>query len=207
MRRPEFIARQSRCPSGFLGRLIGRIMERETAAVNDTALTLLDLDARDRVLEVGFGHGRTIERAAAALEHGVAAGIDCSEEMTRMAVRRCRRLIDTGRVRLARADGRHLPYRDQCFGKAYTIHTIYFWTDPEQHFRELCRVLRAGGHLVLGFRPGGTRGAEDFPASVYSFHTRDQVGQMLLHAGFDVDEPPLAIGEVLLVTARRRASV
>ena len=129
MRRPEFIARQSSCPTGFLGRLIGHIMERETAAVNDAALTLLDLEAHDRVLEVGFGHGRTID------------------------------------------------------------------------------VIRAGGRLVLGFRPGGNRGAEDFPASVYSFHTSEQVGQMLLQAGFDVDEPPLAIGEVLLVTARRRASV
>jgi SAM-dependent methyltransferase len=206
MRRPEFIARQSRCPTGLLGRLIGRVMERETAEVNDAALTLLDLEAHDRVLEVGFGHGRTIERAAAVLEHGVAAGIDCSAEMTRMAVRRCQRLIDTGRVRLARADGRHLPYRDQCFGKAYSIHTIYFWTDPERHLRELCRVLRAGGRLVLGFRPGGSRVAEDFPASVYSFHTSDQIGRMLLHAGFEVDEPSLAIGEVLLVSARRRAS-
>src|SRR5262249_58444169 len=95
---------------------------------------------------------------------GVAAGIDCSEEMPRMAVRRCRRLTDTGRVRLALADGRHLPYRDQCFGKAYTIHTIYFWTDPEQHFRELCRVLRARGRLVLGFRPVRDRGPGGFPA-------------------------------------------
>ena len=50
-------------------------------------------------------------------------------------------------------------------------------------------------------------GAEDYPASVYSFHTSDQVGQMLLHAGFDVDEAPIAIGEVLLVTAGRRASM
>lgn len=68
-------------------------------------------------------------------------------------------------------------------------------------------MLRVGGRLVLGFRPGGNRGAEDFPATVYSFHTSDQVGQLLLHAGFDVDEPPLAIGDVLLVTARRRASI
>src|SRR5262249_21758924 len=135
MRRPEFIARQSRCPTGLLGRVIGHIMERETAAANDAALTLLELQAGDRVLEGGFGHGRTIARAAAAVDHGVVAGIDPSEEMARMATRRCRRLVDAGRVRLARADGMHLPYPDQCFDKAYTIHTIYFWADPERHLR------------------------------------------------------------------------
>ena len=203
MRRPEFIARQSRCPTGLLGRLIGHVMERETAATNDAALALLDLEAGDRVLEVGFGHGRTIERAAAVLDHGVVAGIDPSEEMIRMATRRCRRLIDTGRVRLARGDSLHLPYPDQCFGKAYTIHTIYFWADPERHLRELRRVLRVGGRLVLGFRPKGDRGTEDFPASVYSFHSTDRVCQMLQQAGFEVGETPRAVGEVLLVTVRR----
>jgi ubiquinone/menaquinone biosynthesis C-methylase UbiE len=203
MRRPEFIARQSRCPTGLLGRVIGHIMERETAAANDAALTLLELQAGDRVLEVGFGHGRTIARAAAAVDHGVVAGIDPSEEMARMATRRCRRLVDAGRVRLARADGMHLPYPDQCFDKAYTIHTIYFWADPERHLRELRRVLRIGGRLVLGFRPKGDRGTEDFPASVYSFHSTGRVCQMLQQAGFEVGETPRAVGEVLLVTARR----
>src|SRR5262249_13653489 len=167
------------------------------------ALTLLELQAGDRVLEVGFGHGRTIARAAAAVDHGVVAGIDPSEEMARMATRRCRRLVDAGRVRLARADGMHPPYPDQCFDKAYTIHTIYFWADPERHLRELRRVLRVGGRLVLGFRPKGDRGTEHFPASVYSFHSTDRVCQMLQQAGFEVGETPRAVGEVLLVTARR----
>jgi cyclopropane fatty-acyl-phospholipid synthase-like methyltransferase len=78
MRRPEFIARQSRCPTGLLGRLIGYIMSAETATANEEALTLLDLQPSDRLLEVGFGHGRTIERAATALATGFIAGIDLS---------------------------------------------------------------------------------------------------------------------------------
>src|SRR5262249_732574 len=155
-----------------------------------------------------FGHGRTIERAAAVLDNGLAAGIDASEEMIRMAMRRCRRLIDAGRVRLARGDSLHLPYPEQYFGKAYTIHTIYFWADPERHLRELCRVLRVGGRLVLGFHPKGERGSGDFPASVYSFHSTEQVCQMLRQAGFEVGETNVAAaGRVVLVTARRRASV
>jgi hypothetical protein len=52
LRRPETIARQSACPSGLLGRLIGSIMARETARANTFALELLDLQPTDRVLEV-----------------------------------------------------------------------------------------------------------------------------------------------------------
>ena len=117
MRRPEFIARQSRCPSGLLGRVIGHIMSVETAAANESALKLLDLDAGDRVLEVGFGHGRTIERAAAMVGDGLVAGIDASEDMVRMATRRCRRLIESGRVRRRSAISSGLSPQFRCKAK------------------------------------------------------------------------------------------
>src|SRR5262249_18274702 len=57
MRRPEFIARLSGCPTGVLGSLIARIMAKETLATNTYALRLLELQPTDHVLEVGFGHG------------------------------------------------------------------------------------------------------------------------------------------------------
>jgi len=83
-------------------------MSFETAAANDEALKVLGLEPGDRVLEVGFGHGRTIERAAALVPGGFVAGIDTSEEMLQMATRRCRplptHLYELRRV--LRAEGR-----------------------------------------------------------------------------------------------------
>ena len=64
MKRPTFIARQSARPSGLLGRLIAGIMAKETADLNEHAIRLLAASPPDRVLEIGFGHGRTIERLA-----------------------------------------------------------------------------------------------------------------------------------------------
>src|SRR5262245_4144883 len=100
MRRPKFIARQSSRPTGWLGRAIGRVMAVETAAANGAALDYLDLRPTDRVLEVGFGHGHTIERAAQRVPEGTVAGIDHSEEMVRAACHHCAGLIASGRVRL-----------------------------------------------------------------------------------------------------------
>ena len=76
MRRPEFIARQSGRPNGFLGRLIARIMAKETAGANTAAVRLLELQPTDHVLEVGFGHGCTIEQVARLVPQGFVAGVD-----------------------------------------------------------------------------------------------------------------------------------
>jgi ubiquinone/menaquinone biosynthesis C-methylase UbiE len=199
MRRPEFIARQSSRPSGVLGWLIGTIMSFETAGTNDQALGLLELQRGDRVLDVGCGHGRTVERAAQMVgDGGLVVGIDASDEMLRMATRRCRPLIDAGRVRLALADSASIPYPEASFDKAVTVHTIYFWDDPRRHLRELRRVLRSGGRLVVGFHAKETAAATSFPESVYRFHSAQDVEGMLRDAGFrDVDCGRLA-GEVTL---------
>ena len=184
MRRPEFIARQSRRPSGFLGRVIGHIMSFETAVANDQALKALDLKPGDRVLEVGFGHGRTIERAARMVPGGLVAGVDTSGEMVRMATRRCRKLIQQDRVRLGLGDSACIPYPDRFFDKGYAINTIYFWDDPQEHLRELRRVLREGARFLLGFRPKEEDGPADFPETVYTFYTCDEVLHLLQATGF-----------------------
>jgi ubiquinone/menaquinone biosynthesis C-methylase UbiE len=203
VRRPEFIARQSRCPSGLLGWVIGQIMSVETAAANDAALRALAAQPGDRVLEVGFGHGRTIERAVEMVGDGVVVGIDASAEMVRTATRRCRRLIEAGRVRLALADSASIPYPDRSFDKAYTIHTIYFWDDPSRHLRELARVLKDGGRMVLGFHAKKESIAAAFPASVYSFYTMEEVRLVLQQSGFEDVKVEHSAGGVALAIGQR----
>jgi ubiquinone/menaquinone biosynthesis C-methylase UbiE len=175
-------------------------MSFETAGANDQALRMLAVKPRDRVLEVGFGHGRTIERVAAMLPEGFVAGIDTSDEMLRMATRRCARLVESGRVRLAVGDSAAISYPDHSFDKAYAIHTIYFWHDPIVDLRELRRVLRGGGRLVLGFRPKDDAAAADFPDGVYTFHAPDDVRRLLEACGFTgvqvaTDSPGLALAK------------
>jgi ubiquinone/menaquinone biosynthesis C-methylase UbiE len=176
MRRPEFIARQSSRPRGLVGRLLGHVMAIETASLNSEALGLLALQAPDHLLEVGFGHGRTIRLAAAQVPHGFVAGVDVSGEMVRMAQRRCLDLTGKGLVELIVGDSRRLPYADTSFDKVLCVHTIYFWEKPIKDLSEIFRVLRPGGRLVLGFHAKSDKGSTtDFPETVYSFYSTDEV--------------------------------
>lgn len=188
MRRPEFIARQSGRPTGWIGRGLARIMAVETAAANQAALELLHLGDADRVLDVGYGHGRTIARATELVPRGFVAGIDHSDAMLRSARRRCAALIASGRVQLHCGDSAHLPFGDAAFDKALAVHTLYFWRPPQPHLREIHRVLVPGGRLVLAYRPAGTRGVGDFPDDIYTFHSADDVHELLVAAGFGAVE-------------------
>jgi SAM-dependent methyltransferase len=207
MRRPEFIARQSSRPRGFLGRILAHIMAAETASLNLQALELLALQTSDRMLEIGFGHGKTIGLAAARVPDGLVAGVDISEDMVRMARQRCENLMRQSRVDLRVGDSSSLPFPDGSFDKVLCIHTLYFWKDPVRDLREICRALKPGGRFVLGFRakfhPGS---AKDFPESVYRFYSTNEVCMLLKSAGFEkivIRIAAVSAGEIFLAVAHR----
>jgi ubiquinone/menaquinone biosynthesis C-methylase UbiE len=184
MRRPAFIARQSSQPTGIIGRLLARIMARETSRANDAAVRALGLQPGDRVLEIGFGHGRTVASIAAAAPGVTVDGIDLSGDMVSAATRRCSELVHEGRVRLCLGDAAQLPYADASFDKVLTVHTLYFWQEPARCLREIRRVLSDRGAFVIGFQEKTEQATRSFPAPTYRFYPAEEVGAMLQAAGF-----------------------
>jgi ubiquinone/menaquinone biosynthesis C-methylase UbiE len=184
MRRPQFIARQSRRPTGVLGSLLARIMARETAAENNKALELLHLNPTDYVLEIGFGHGRTLAKAAVVASKGLVAGVDISGTMVHMAARYNSVLLAAGRLEINRSDGETLSYPDCHFDKAYSVHTVYFWPRPQQVLMEIHRVLKRGGMLLLGFTSDLDKSRADFPANIYKHYSCAELQHIVEGAGF-----------------------
>ncbi|UOE57612.1 methyltransferase domain-containing protein [Bacillus sp. CMF12] len=45
-----------------------------------------------------------------------------------------------------------IPYGEWVFNKIFTVNTIYFWSSPVLALREIKRVLKPGGRLVITFR-------------------------------------------------------
>ena len=109
MRKPQFIARQGRKPSGLLGHIVARIMAKETADENDFALALLQLQPEDAVLEIGCGHGDTLAKAAKLVSRGLLCGVDFSPVMNRVATRRHRRLLAEKRLEFRLGSSDKLP--------------------------------------------------------------------------------------------------
>ena len=183
MAKPELIARQSRRPSGWLGEIVARVMSVETTGANRIAVERLAIQPGEAVLEIGCGHGRTLARIAQG-SAGFSAGIDLSDVMVRLARRRLRRWIDAGRAEVSLAASSALPYPDARFDAALAVHVLYFWREPIPDLKEIQRVLRPGGRLLLGYRPRDARTLAALPATVYSLRSVEETEAMLAQAGF-----------------------
>jgi ubiquinone/menaquinone biosynthesis C-methylase UbiE len=205
MRRNNFIARQSACPSGLFGHFVARVMSVETARDNEITLNHLELTPTDSVLEVGFGHGRTLAHVAERVSEGFVAGVDISPGMLRMAARHNRRSLHAGKMELAQTDASQAPFSDGRFDKVYSVHTLYFWSNPAVQFREIWRVLKGGGRFVLCFRYD-EEATKQFPTPIYTFYDVQAVLKMLAEAGFDhlqTDRQQLGSRTLYWVSAQR----
>lgn len=206
MKRSTLLARQGRMPTGLLGQIVARIMARETHAANLIALDLLDLTAEDRVLEVGFGHGRTLAAAAKIVTKGHLAGVDPSDVMLGIARRLNAAAIRSGHMELTPGMSAHLPYADAAFTKALAVHTIYFWQRPERDLAEIYRVLAPDGRLVLGFRPSEDEAfVRNFPPEIYHIRPLAEVERLISAAGFcDISLTSRSMGGGQMVWALAR---
>lgn len=156
------IDRQHRLPQGLLGQLVGEKMVRQHQPETDWTVKLLDLQTHDRALELGCGAGRGLVLAARATGLTLVAGMDLSPAMLRSAAHRLRRAGQRDRVRLVRGDLAMLPYADGSLDKIWSVHTFYFWADPEAVFADLLRALTPGGRIVVTLATGTvSRAGED----------------------------------------------
>src|SRR5689334_9035794 len=94
------VVSQFRRPTGAGGHLAGWTMAKRASNRNRNiwVVSLLDVAATDRVLEIGFGPGIAIREAAARATDGTVCGIDHSAVMVRQARRRNADAVRAGRV-------------------------------------------------------------------------------------------------------------
>jgi ubiquinone/menaquinone biosynthesis C-methylase UbiE len=141
-------------PSGWLGKLAGRIMLWTNK--QDDVLGVLDVQTGDDVVEIGHGPGGLIRLIAERTDAASIRGVDPSPEMCDQASRRNRKAMRAGRVRftLGTADRTGLP--DASVDRVVSVNNLAIWPDLEAAARELHRIVRPGGTVVIAWH-GGTK--------------------------------------------------
>src|SRR5687768_14033490 len=109
------------------------------------AIQRMAIEPGDRVLEVGIGTG--INLALYPKEASV-TGIDYSEEMLEKARERMARK-GVRNARLLQMDGADLKFADDSFDIVYAPYVISVVPDPVKVAREMRRVCRPGGRVII----------------------------------------------------------
>lgn len=140
---------QCQKPTGWLGRFVLWNMNSRHSKVTDWGLSHISIEKHDTILDVGCGGGKTVGKLAAIATQGKVYGVDYSKDSVAVASRTNRQWTDMGRVEIREGSVSQLPFSEDTFDLVTAVETHFWWPDLAADMREVLRVLKPGGTLIL----------------------------------------------------------
>ncbi len=107
-------------------------------------LRRLDLGSGQSILDVGCGTGALLSALQRIDPAARLRGVDLTPAMLRIASRKL-----APAAALAAADAAALPFADRSFDLVLTTSSFHLWDDPLAGLREMARVARPTGRIVV----------------------------------------------------------
>jgi len=130
---------------------------RFTAPLAEKLVSLADLRGGHEVLDVGAGTGIVAFAAAPRVQpRGRVLGVDLSPAMLDTAAAKARQ-AGLANIAFERMDAEKLQIRDASFDAVLSLYALLHFPHPDLALREMFRVLRPGGTLVIAVGSGPPR--------------------------------------------------
>ena len=148
--------------------------------MRDEAIAMLDLSPDDRVLDVGCGTGFATEGLLEYTDD--VHGLDQSPHQLARAFEKFSR---RGPVRFYLGDAEQLPFPNDTFDVVWSSGSIEYWPDPVATLRELRRVGKPGGQvLVVGPDYPNRTLFQKAADAIMLFYDEEEADRMFSEAGF-----------------------
>jgi len=183
------LMRQLRKPAWVPGRILARHMNSSHYKLTTWGLSHLQVSPDSVILDVGCGGGRTIQQLALLAPNGKVSGIDYSKASVAVARQTNSAAIESGQVDIRHGSVSSLPFADDTFDLVTAVETLYYWPNLEADLREVHRVLRPAGRVVIiaeAYRGQRNGAADAFAMRILGgkLLTPDEHRDLLLAAGF-----------------------
>ncbi|PYS69731.1 MAG: hypothetical protein DMF69_15960 [Acidobacteria bacterium] len=123
----------------------GEGMEKGHRPVGEQAIERMHLPSTARVLDVGCGSGWATRLIAEKAHEGNVMGIDIADEMVQLAAESSSSFEN---VEFKVATAEELPFSDDEFTHAFSMESLYYYSNMIAALREIRRVLVDGGTFV-----------------------------------------------------------
>ena len=143
------IVTQVRNPSGKLGCLIARGMNKGHAKLAKWGISKIIIKSNYYVLDIGCGGGGNLHSFGKIIKDGKIYGIDYSETAVNISKKINKTQIDNGIVEIYNASVSSLPFNNNFFNLITAFESYYFWPDLAKDLKEVYRVLKPRGKLML----------------------------------------------------------
>jgi len=143
------LGKQLRKPSGFYGKLVSLLLQFRNRQFYLKIIPELEIKNGDKIFEIGYGPGLGIKMIAEKTKECVIHGIDFSELMYQQAIKRNRKLINQGIVKLTYGDFLTSTTHPEKYNKIFCVNVIYFWSDLYLVFMKIYAMLEKGGTFCI----------------------------------------------------------
>ena len=140
---------QYKCPTGRQGKRVAALMNQSHKPLTLWGLTHVTIEPDYVILDVGCGGGKTVHRLAQRAPLGKVFGIDYSSDMVAYSQKVNKKLIAENRVKIVSASVEKTGFPDNFFDLATAVETYYFWPSLSDALREIRRVLKPNGKLLM----------------------------------------------------------
>lgn len=195
----RYLGSQLQHPSGWLGRdFMAPLFNSGNRALLDACLKCLSARSGERIADIGFGGGYAIDQLIPIVRPERPIGVDVSEMMVEVATERWDDLVE---VYLAAAS--EMPLSPATLDGVLTVNTIYFWNDPVAVLKEIRRVLKPTGRLVIGVRKASLLRLLPITWFRFRYYSEARLTSVLADSGFDTRFEEGGGGLIAIATPRR----
>lgn len=182
---PKELAEHLKQPKGDTGKEVGLQMNKGNKRICLNSYKVLNPKSGDNILEIGMGNGFFVKDLLAMSKDLRYTGVDFSNTMIAEASVLNKDFMDSGIVSFKQASIEKLPFENNTFDCITTTNTLYFWPQPLGNAKELLRVLKPEGKLLIAYRSKSFM--DELELAKYGFEKYNtlDVEVLLTKAGFN----------------------